>query len=84
MEPEPHYEDFRNLRRKIFEWEGTCFVCCLVVVARPCLSLTPSLDCSTRWHDEAATAHKQQLHHTISTRGQPTRQLDHRCVGWAS
>lgn len=22
MEPEPHYEDFRSLRRKIFEWEG--------------------------------------------------------------
>lgn len=24
MEPEPHYEDFRTLRRKIFEWEGKC------------------------------------------------------------
>jgi len=22
MEPEPHYEDFRSLRRKIFDWEG--------------------------------------------------------------
>jgi hypothetical protein len=22
MEPEPHYEDFRSLRRKVFEWEG--------------------------------------------------------------
>jgi hypothetical protein len=22
MEPEPHYEDFRTLRRKIFEWQG--------------------------------------------------------------
>ena len=22
MEPEPHYEDFRSLRRKIFEWQG--------------------------------------------------------------
>jgi hypothetical protein len=21
MEPEPHYEDFRSLRRKIFEWQ---------------------------------------------------------------
>lgn len=22
MEPEPHYEDFRSLRRKIFNWQG--------------------------------------------------------------
>lgn len=22
MEPEPHFEDFRSLRRKIFEWDG--------------------------------------------------------------
>lgn len=25
MEPEPHYEDFRSLRRKIFEWEGELY-----------------------------------------------------------
>ena len=24
MEPEPHYEEFRSLRRKVFEWEGEC------------------------------------------------------------
>lgn len=27
MEPEPHYEDFRSLRRKIFEWEGELQPC---------------------------------------------------------
>lgn len=30
MEPEPHFEDFRNLRRKIFQWQGDLSPCACV------------------------------------------------------
>lgn len=30
MEPEPHYEDFRTLRRKIFDWDGMMPAVCRI------------------------------------------------------
>jgi hypothetical protein len=34
MEPEPHYEDFRSLRRKIFDWEGVLLQECSTAAVR--------------------------------------------------
>jgi hypothetical protein len=42
MEPEPHYEDFRSLRRKIFEWEGELWAC----------------TAAAAWREAAAVGHK--------------------------
>jgi hypothetical protein len=37
MEPEPHYEDFRSLRRKIFDWEGVLLQECSTAAVRQLL-----------------------------------------------
>jgi hypothetical protein len=39
MEPEPHYEDFRSLRRKIFDWEGALLQQCTTAAAHWLLSV---------------------------------------------
>lgn len=80
MEPEPHYEDFRTLRRKIFEWDGEQLLhassrLCWASMCRWLLSVT-SMGCSCWGLQRACSTLAQGLlslcsQHQLS--GQPSQ-----------